>query len=359
MPIDSTIRKIIDIKGHITIDEMMEEVMHNNTSAYYKNIEDIGEKGDFITAPEISQLFGEMIGLWIIEQWQNIGSPVEFTLLELGPGQGKLMNDALRTLALKPDLLKAARIKMHDINPFFIEKQKKILSGLENVEWIEKLSNLPKTPLIVISNEFFDSMPVKQYKKFKKTWCESVLKTDPMDGRIKYSKIELNKNLQAHLHADFPTAEDGAVIEESITSFGIIKKLAKHIRKNSGAFLTIDYGYHISPAARSKEQYNPTMQAIKNHEYQSLIDTLGEADLSAHVDFHALSKAVTRAGIKQIRMSTQEQFLKKYGIMIRLDAMQKQNSSEMAEILGRQVYRLTAQEQMGELFKALEFIYSD
>lgn len=355
MAIDSTIRAIIRENGHITLDEMMQEVASNNPCSYYRNIMDIGEKGDFITSPEISQLFGEIIGIWVIQQWNMLGKPRKFTLLELGPGTGILMRDILRSTLLAQKMMNSADILMYDINPHFIRKQQELLGQNKNIGWINSLDNIPKQPLVVLSNEFFDALPIKQYRKIKTTWYESILVTDPTDGMIKYDRMELNSNLQEQLNKEHQEAGDGAVIEESVPSQAVVKKLAKIINKYTGSFLAIDYGYDIAPSLRLKTQYNPTLQAIKNHEYQSMLDTLGEADLSAHVDFQAIMRAASMAGIKNGIIDTQESFLKSYGIMVRLRQLQEQNSKELGEILSKQVYRLTAREQMGELFKVIQF----
>ena len=356
MPIDSAIRNVIKNNGYITIDEMMSEVVSSNPLSYYKITENIGSEGDFITSPEVSQLFGETIGLWVIDQWQKMGSPAKFTLLELGPGQGTMMRDVLRSIELMPQIKEAAHIYMYDVNPHFIKQQKQKLALLhDNIKWIDTLKKLPKQPLIVISNEFFDALPIKQFKKIKNTWYESILVSSPTDGRIKYDQMQVNDRLQRQLEAEHPNARDGAVVEESIASHTIIKDLALIINKKTGSFLAIDYGYDAPSPERMTSQYNSTLQAIMNHEYQPIIDTLGEADLSAHVDFRALMQAAGTAGITEAFITSQEHFLKSYGIMIRLNQLQEQNDSETSEILGKQVYRLTAHEQMGNLFKALQF----
>ena len=356
MPIDSNVRKVINDNGHIAIDEMMANITTSSPISYYKTTSDLGAEGDFVTAPVISQLFGEMVGLWIIDQWQKLGSPSKFTLLELGPGTGELMRDVLRSANLAKSMKDAAQILMYDINPHFIKKQKELLTGLHNnISWIDTLDGLPKQPIIVISNEFFDALPIKQFKKIKRTWYESVLVCDPMDSRLKYDHIEVNNNMQKHMKNEHPKARDGAVVEESVAAHAIIKRLGKLINKYTGAFLAIDYGYNVPKAERLDTQYNSTLQAIKDHEYQSMIDTLGEADLSAHVDFQALMMAAGTAGIKHGIIDTQERFLKSYGIMIRLEQLQKQSDATTAENLGKQVYRLTSHEQMGELFKVIQF----
>lgn len=359
MAIDSSIRQIINHNGYIAIDEMMGEVLTNNTSSYYRNIEHIGKEGDFITSPEISQLFGEVIGLWVIEQWQKLGKPKEFILLELGPGQGILMRDILRTVKLAPECLNVLKIKLYDVNPYFIEKQKHTLAQYnEDIEWIGELhhlENLSRLPLIVVSNEFFDALPIKQYKKLKKLWHEVVMVVDPADSYLKFDTIEINRVFQKQLKYEHPNAEEGAVVEESVPALNIVRKLASHINKYKGSFLAIDYGYNIQGSERLATQYNSTLQAIKNHQYHPIIASIGEADLSAHVDFNALARSIIPVGLKHSFISTQAEFLIKYGILIRLVNLQKANPGELSENLGKQVYRLTAKEQMGELFKVLEF----
>lgn len=356
MPIDSTIRAVIKDNGYITIDEMMSEIISANPLAYYRTTENIGSEGDFITSPEISQLFGEIIGLWIIDQWQKIGSPNKFTLLELGPGEGTMMRDILRSLKLAPKVKNAAQVCMFDINPHFIKQQKQKLVPLhDNIEWISNIDSLPKQPIITVSNEFFDAMPIKQFKKLKETWYESVLICHPEDEIIKYDQIQVNKRLQNQLQEDHPNAIDGAVVEESVVSHVIIKQLAKVVAKYCGSFLAIDYGYNTQRSERIPTQYNSTLQAVMNHKYRPIIDTLGEADLSAHVDFQALMQAAGTSGIKHGTIISQEHFLKSYGIMVRLNQLQEQNDKKTAEILGKQVYRLTSADQMGQLFKAMQF----
>lgn len=356
MAIDSAIRNIIKNNGYITVDEMMSEIISANPLSYYRTAKNIGSKGDFITSPEISQLFGEVIGLWIIDQWQKIGSPSKFTLLELGPGTGTMMRDVLRSIKLVPQIKEAAHIHMYDVNPHFIEQQKEKLAPLHsNIRWIKNLHELPKQPLIVISNEFFDALPIKQFKKIKHTWYESILVTSPEDGRIKFNQLEVNSKLQKQLKQEHPNATDGAVVEESVASYKIIKMLAELINEHTGSLLAIDYGYDMPKSDRMPTQYNSTLQAIMNHEYQPIIETLGEADLSAHVDFQALMMAAGTAGIKYGSITSQEQFLKAFGIMIRLQQLQRQNDTVTSEILGKQVYRLTSPKQMGNLFKVLQF----
>lgn len=357
MPIDSKIRSIIKENGHIKIDDMMREVLSANSGSYYKSLKNIGRNGDFITSPEISQLFGEIIALWAIEKWQQLGMPKRFSLIELGPGQGKLMQDFLRTAKLVPEFYNAARVYLLEINPHFIKKQKaNLIEYNKNIKWLTDIKKIPKTQAILIANEFFDVMPIKQYMKVKNKWFELILVIDPIDGRIKYDKVELHKALQHQFLFEHTNSRDGAIIEESIESLNIIRFLSKHLCTHGGASLIIDYGYDIKTETRTRRQYNSTLQAIKNHQYHSIIDSLGEADLTAHVDFNALKKAAIEQEINDYNILSQKEFLVKYGIEIRLQALKNTASQEEGDILDRQVFRLISTKQMGELFKVLEIV---
>jgi len=357
MPIDSKIRSIIKETGHITIDDMIREVLSTNSNSYYQSTESIGEDGDFITSPEISQLFGEMIALWAIEKWQLLGSPDKFALVELGPGQGKLMQAFLKVAKLDPKFFAAINIFLYEINPFFISSQKaNLIEHDKPICWIKNINEIPKLPTIIIANEFFDALPVKQYLKVKEKWYESILVADPVDGRIKFHKTEISKVLHNQLLHDHKKAGDGAVIEESVESLDITRYLSKHIHLHTGAALIIDYGYHIHSETRTGGQYNSTLQAIKNHQYNSILDTLGEADLTTHVDFIALSKAAREKDIKNITFGTQREFLIKYGIELRLETLKQSLIHHDFTNIAKQVFRLTSDQQMGELFKALELL---
>lgn len=356
MAIDSKIRSIIENFGHIKIDDMMRQALSSNPSSYYQSKENIGATGDFITAPEISQLFGETIGFWVINKWQELGSPDDFALVELGPGMGAMMHNIIRVARLEPKFQEAVQIFLLEINKNFIKKQKENLecTGKE-IEWINHINQLPLKPSIIISNEFFDALPVRQYIKIREKWYESVLTCDPIDGKLKFDKIELHKALFEQLIHDYPNAEDGAVIEESHESLDIMRKIAAHITKFSGACLTIDYGYNVEPAMRSRRQFNSTLQAVKNHQYRPVIDTLGEADLTTHVDFNALKNAAMQQGSSEVNVSSQRDFLEKYGIMLRHHLLKKNASYEESKLLDKQLDRLMAKDQMGEIFKVMEF----
>ncbi|XVN43209.1 MAG: SAM-dependent methyltransferase [Candidatus Rickettsia vulgarisii] len=442
MPIYQKIKNLIKQNGYVTIDEMMLQAMSAVSDSYYQRQDHIGEQGDFITAPEISQLFGEIIGLWIIEQWYEIGCPKQTNLVELGPGQGTLMKDLLRVAKLIPEFYQFLQIELLEINPHFIEKQKTNLQefsgdsyfnfsttgcppresrdpekdinnvipkqvrddnamldsclrgediGNENdiesgndtqeeyaqnyhkLKHISSIKQISKIPSIIIANEFFDALPIKQYIKDSSLWHEKVVIIDNATNEMTFDKINISSHLQNYLQQQHPNANDGAIIEISPQSQDIMRFISEHIKQFNGAAVIIDYGYDIEPKARKNSQYNSTLQAIKDHHYASILETLGETDLSAHVDFYSLktiedTKLSSRANVSQrgdlmrlprelphnYDLLTQRDFLIKYGILLRSQTLQNKLPEIEAEIINRQVDRLINPNKMGELFKVLQ-----
>ncbi|XVN41503.1 MAG: class I SAM-dependent methyltransferase [Rickettsia endosymbiont of Argas persicus] len=355
MSIEHKIRKIIEQSGYITCDRLMQEVLHINPTSYYRQTKTLADEGDFITAPEVSQLFGEIIGLWCIKEWQRIGSPKNLSIVELGPGRGLLMQDLLRTAKLVPEFYNALSIHLIDINEHFITCQKSNLQNFDlPINWYKSVEDIPKKPTLIIANEFFDAMPIKQYIKVKKLWYERIFVVQPVDGEIKYDKIAVNKQLQEYLLKTHIDAKDGAVLEESYKSIEIMRFISEHIKELGGSGLIIDYGYDINPNIRTRHKYNPTLQAIKNHEYCPIIENLGEADLSAHVDFYVLKTVAQNSKINVIDTISQRDFLIQNGILLRKQTLQNKLEPQQAELIERQIDRLISLKEMGELFKVLQ-----
>lgn len=355
MSIDHKIREIIEQSGYITCDRLMQEVLHVSPTSYYRQTKSLAEEGDFTTAPEVSQLFGEIIGLWCIKEWQRIGSPKNLSIVELGPGIGLLIRDLLRTTKLVPEFYNALSIHLIDINENFIVQQKSNLQNFDlPINWYASIEDIPKKPALIIANEFFDAMPIKQYIKVKESWYERIFVVQPVDGKIKYDKIAVSKQLQEYLQKTHLDAKDGAVLEESYKSIEIMKFISEHIKELGGSGLIIDYGYNINPNIRTRYQYNSTLQAIKNHKYCPIIENLGEADLSAHVDFYVLKTVAQNSKINVIDTISQHDFLIENGILLRKQTLQNKLNSEQAELIERQVNRLISLKEMGGLFKVLQ-----
>ena len=354
MSINSKIRGLIEQNGSIKLDEMINEVMSLNPSSYYQNKETFGFQGDFITAPEISQLFGETLALWAIDQWYKIGCPSITNIVELGPGQGVLMRDFLNVARLVPEFYQSLSIELIEINNHFIKQQNHNLKLINlPIRHHRSIEYIAKIPSIIIANEFFDAMPIKQYIKNKSLWYEVVLITDPKDDRIKFDKLEISKELQHYLLTTHPNAYDDAIIEEAPKSLEIIKFITEHILTFGGATVIVDYGYYTEPLTRQSNEYNPTLQSIKNHQYHPLLEALGEADLSAHVDFYALRTLMCNMGLMTNQVMSQRDFLIQNGILLRSKTLQNKLAQEESDIIAKQVDRLIAPQQMGLLFKVL------
>ncbi|WP_316353501.1 class I SAM-dependent methyltransferase [Candidatus Trichorickettsia mobilis] len=354
MPIDSTIRELIQRNGYITVEQMMHHVLTANPGSYYQQQTILGETGDFVTAPEISQIFGEIIGIWCVEQWYKLKCPTNISIVELGPGRGLLMRDLLRTVQLVPEFYNNVNIQLVEINQNFIKLQKENLSKFDvNIKWLPATYAIDDSPALIIANEFFDALPIKQYTKIKKDWYEIILIVDPLDGKIKFDKISMHKELQSQLEQDHINAHDGAVIEESLESLAIIRFIANHFKKHGGASLIIDYGYDIKLPQRNRSHYGSTLQAVKTHQYHSLLENLGEADLSAHVDFNALRNTAFAHELIIDECISQAEFLIKYGILQMADRLRNRLAIDEKHIIDQQVQRLIAPSQMGNLFKVL------
>ncbi|MFY9589149.1 class I SAM-dependent methyltransferase [Rickettsia endosymbiont of Halotydeus destructor] len=360
MSIEWRIRQFIKENGYISCDQLMREVLSSGPSSYYQHTDMLGTDGDFLTAPEISQLFGEIIGLWCIKEWQKIGCPSRISIIELGPGRGLLMRDLLRVAKLVPEFYQAITIELIEINPNFITNQQTNLQDINlPINHHLFVENIAKTPAIIIANEFFDAIPIKQYIKVKELWYERVCTVEPLDNQIKFDKIAINKNLQDYLLQTHVEANDGAVMEESYDSIKIMQFISDHLKNLSGSCLVIDYGYDINPNYRTRNQYNSTIQAIKNHKYHPLLENLGKADLSAHVDFYALKSVAKNTGLHIIETISQREFLTQNGILLRSKILQDKIAPAQAKIIERQVNRLISPDQMGTLFKILQISSHD
>ncbi|MGI4776036.1 MAG: class I SAM-dependent methyltransferase [Janthinobacterium lividum] len=352
MSVDSDIKQHILRLGFISIDDLMQKALTASENSYYRHKKFIGAQGDFITSPEISQLFGEIIGLWCIESWYKLSCPKDINLVELGPGRGILMRDILRIAKLVPDFYNSLCIWLVEINSELIKQQKENLLVFNiNIKWVDEIDKVSNIPTIFVANEFFDAIPIKQFIKADNTWYERVLTINSYN-ELQYSIINISLQQQSRLLKKYFQAPGGAIVEESIISEEILTLMAHHIEQHKGCFLIIDYGYHIEPAKRTKLQFISTLQAIKDHKYHPIFKNLGDADLSAHVDFCSLEK-ILLGNIINCKYTSQQKFLIENGILVRLERLKKLVPIEMFQLVKKQVDRLISPTQMGELFKVL------
>ncbi len=313
----------IAANGPMQLDRYMALCLSHQEHGYYMQQQPFGAAGDFTTAPEISQMFGELIGLWLVHMWQEAGAPKRFTLLELGPGRGTLLADILRVARLSPAFLDAAEVHLLESSPRLRNVQR---AALGDVHHIERLEDLPEAPVFAIANEFFDALPIRQYVKNDFGWQARLV-----GAGLAWQLGDTTP--RPELDAAFPALETGRIVEVNTATHAISGALTKHIITHGGAALIIDYG--------AFDGVGDTFQALRAHKTVDVFSHLGEADLTAHVRFKDLVQNGVAHGF-----TTQGAFLHALGIAARAEVLRD------AEAL----HRLTDAAEMGELFKVLALV---
>jgi NADH dehydrogenase [ubiquinone] 1 alpha subcomplex assembly factor 7 len=336
------IREIIAEEGPMSIERYMALALTHPTKGYYITHDPFGVEGDFVTAPEISQMFGELIGLWAAHVWTQIGAPTPVHLVELGPGRGALMADALRAARAAPEFFDALEVHLVEASDLLAEQQREALSGSgKTASWHKSTDELPAAPAIFIANEFFDALPVRHYEKAPDGWHERLVGLDE-EGELVFG---LSADVEPLLK---PAAEEGAILEIGAAAQRLAMRLAAHIVIHNGAALAIDYGY-------AQTGFGETLQAVQAHGFVDPLADPGEADLTAHVDFSALKRAARAANAETHGPVEQGAFLRELGIFQRAEALKAQATSEQAEEIDASLARLTGVEdgEMGAMFKVL------
>ena len=342
-PADHTLGELIDMQltqnGPMSVATYMSLALTHPRSGYYTGKDPLGAKGDSVTAPEISQMFGELIGFYLVNIWQQMSEPKSFTLLELGPGRGTLMQDALRVAAKAEGFLDACHLQLFETNPALRAQQAERL-GQYNPYWASAIDEVAEDPLLVVANEFFDAMPIRQFVKGTDGWHER--QVGLREGKRVFG-LSPTPIPEASMPEAVRGAAPGEIYEVSLASADIIQQLGTRIRDQRGALLAIDYGY-------GDLQTGETLQAVHNHAFVDPLDAPGEVDLSAHVSFGALRIIAEEVGLTVEKLSTQRDFLGGLGIVERATALARANPARMDEI-GAALKRRTAPEEMGTQFK--------
>ncbi|TXH37361.1 MAG: class I SAM-dependent methyltransferase [Rhodospirillaceae bacterium] len=342
----------ITAQGAVTVAEFMRLALAARHLGYYASRDPLGRQGDFITAPEISQMFGEMIGLWCVDTWHRLGRPNPFRLIELGPGRGTLMADALRAARLAPDFLAALDLHLVEISEPLIAAQGQAL-GAHHPRWHETLDTIPAGPFMLIANEFFDALPVHQFEMTTAGWRERgvTLREGPAwDQDVAFSWTLLPPGPQlALLRPAHQPAKPGDLAEVSPASIAVCDQIARRCRADGGAALMIDYG----PA---ESGLGDSLQALRRHRYHDPLQDVGAADLTAHVDFAALMDTSRLAGCACFGPVTQGAFLRALGIEMRAARLSRGQlpqgqKDDVASEVASALHRLIDPAEMGTLFK--------
>ncbi|MEM9331127.1 MAG: SAM-dependent methyltransferase [Pseudomonadota bacterium] len=337
------ITRHIELSGLLPLAEYMHWCMADRDFGYYNSANVLGRQGDFITAPEVSQMFGEMLAIWAIQAWKNLGSPNTVNLVELGPGRGTMMSDILRTAKVADAFSQAISVTLVETSPKLKQIQEKTLEEYENITWCKSLSDIWDLPTILFANEFLDVIPFRQYVKHNGKWpenCVGLSDTRELSWVLGASFID-----EQSLPAGHKNEPEGSVFEVSTAREAFVEKASDLIRKNTGAALFLDYGH-------AQSGFGDTFQAIKGHEYTNPLSAPGLCDLTSHVDFEALSKTATEKGLYVHPLLTQGEFLLGLGLAERAGALGQDKSEEVQSRLRSEAERLVMPEQMGNLFKA-------
>jgi len=328
----------IRLGGPITVADFMAEALSHPDYGYYTTREPFGAQGDFTTAPEISQMFGELIGLWAAVVWQSLGAPERLVLAEIGPGRGTLMSDLLRAAGTVPPFMKALDVWLVETSPRLRARQQQTLAG-QDVHWCERFEDLPEGPLLVVANELFDALPIRQFEKHAGTWHERMVGL----GEDGFAFV-LGPATTPDLPAEVLAAADGSIAETCPEGRALAATMGRRLGREPGFALIIDYGHPFSAVG-------DTLQAVKRHRFHPLLDQPGTADITAHVDFEALASAAIPA--RAWGPVTQGQFLQGLGIQSRAAMLAANAGPKISADIAGQMRRLIDPAEMGTLFKAL------
>ncbi|MDF2798804.1 MAG: class SAM-dependent methyltransferase [Devosia sp.] len=325
--------------GPMSVATFMGLCLTHPREGYYKGADPLGAAGDFITAPEISQMFGELIGFFFVNLWQQLGQPKSFTLLELGPGRGTLMADMLRVACRAEGFRDALQLRLFETSPGLIAEQHRRLEPYEP-QWINSFDKVGPGPLLVVANEFFDAMPIRQFVRTEQGWNERLVGLSDDKLAFGLSPTPIPASTMPTAIADAPP---NAVFEVGFAAGEVMSRLSRLIAAQGGAILAIDYGY-------GRTQTGETLQGVRRHAFADVLDAPGETDLSAHVDFEALGNVARNAGLAVQPLATQGEFLSRLGINERTRALSAANPGSAKDLEAAR-NRLVAPNQMGDLFK--------
>jgi len=345
-PLHTELKRLIRASGPMPVWRYMELCLSHPQHGYYISRDPLGREGDFTTAPEVSQMFGELLGLWAASVWRAIGSPQSFRLIELGPGRGTMMSDALRALRVLPPLYQSLTVHMVEINPVLREKQKATLTGLRNISWHERIDDVPDGPCVIFANEYFDVLPIHQMVRRETGWHERVIALDDEERFVYGAAADPTPGFEALLPPLVKAAPIGAIFEWRPDTD--VMALARRVRDQRGAALIVDYG-HV------RSDVGDTFQAIARHSFADPLKAPGLADITAHVDFDALSRAAEAVGASTHGPVTQGEFLQRLGIETRALTLMQKASHEVSEDISNGLKRLIGggRTGMGSLFKVL------
>ena len=327
----------------LPLDKFIERALYDKNSGYYMKKNPFGKDGDFITAPNITRLFSEIISIWVITFWKSIGSPEKFNLLELGAGNGEMMKVITETLKNFPECFNACNFMIYEKSNFLINQQKKNLNS-EKILWKKNINEINSYPTLYLANEFFDAIPIKQFFKKKEGWVERFVELQNTN-KAEFNEQKINiKKLEESLN--FEISKNQNIIEYSPKTFKYLKTICNTIQKNDGGMLIIDYGYLSS-------KMQETLQAVNNHKYSNVLENIGDSDITYNINFNLFQKFTSQFYNLNSIITNQKKFLTSMGILQRAEIISKNIPFSKKTDLYYRIRRLIDEKQMGELFKVM------
>ena len=326
-----------------SIDKYIEEALYNKKFGYYMSKDPFGKKGDFITAPNISVLFSEMIAIWIVSFWEHLNCPKKFNLIELGAGNGEMMKMLIKTFCRFPSFKLACKINILEKSNLLKKIQKKNIIN-KDIKWLKDLNQISDLPSIFVANEFFDALPIKQFIKKKEKWYEKHIKFNkfkkPEYVDILFNMKEFEKKIK------FKISYQQNFIEYSPLTASYLKLITNKIKHNSGGILIVDYGY-------LDKKIKNTLQTVSKHKYSDILENFGKSDITYNLSFYLTEKIIKKFGSFNSITTSQKNFLIKLGILKRAEILSKNMSFTKKTDIYFRIKRLIDKDAMGDLFKVM------
>ena len=339
--------KIINIlkeKKSIPLDQFINISLYDKKFGYYIKKNPFGKEGDFITAPLISNLFGEMLAIWCVAFWEHLGKPRKILLVELGPGDGTLCKDLIKTFKQFKNFYNSLEINLLEISDKLKTIQKVKINN-KKVKWIKNIKEINSGPAIFLGNEFFDALPIKQIYKKKKLFFENYVTLSNDNKKIRFLRKKANSSLIRRIQK-LNLISIGDTIEYPVEAIKFINAITKKINKFDGGLLIFDYGYDI------KKNHN-TLQSVKKHKYTNIFSMPHHSDITSHLNFKLFHKILKKNNLNVEKITNQNKFLRKIGILERANILSKKMTFKKKANMFYRLKRLMDYREMGSLFKVL------
>ncbi len=348
-PLEERLIALIRARGPITVADYMADALMHPHDGYYTTQAAIGAGGDFTTAPEISQIFGELIGVWLVQAWTEMGEPDDFNLVEFGPGRGALMADILRAARVRPRFLAAAHVWLIEASGRMRHQQKRRLNAARPsietpIDWADNLAAVPDGPTLVVANEFFDCLPIRQFVRVETGWRERLVALNETDDRLAFTLSPTPPTPETPIP---PRTEGipGDIVEICEPAVDIMEDISRELVRRTGRSLIFDYGHGATG-------FGETLQAVRRHGYWPVLEAPGLADITAHVNFEPLIETAFDVGAVAYGPIAQGTLLDRLGLSLRVRQLCEAAPDRAAEIAAG-ADRIASPRQMGEIFKAI------